>query len=351
MSNTIKYSESTEQRALNKGNWWIGTGDSNKGPTVESGYWNAINPPDGGYTVYLNKESNGPSIHSITSDENLISFTNKISGNNYTTVAECLVYYQTQDDKLCVNREIENIVTDGLIMYLDGGIVSSYPKSGGIWYDISGNGNNASIGVANFSNGVFESITYPGYADRLEFFTPNSTSLNNTLSVTTGGWTIQEWVRIDDATYPETIAGTVASGGAYRDTATGFDWNHGEMSMSRFEMGASSALINDNNSYDAIGAITIPSPYNTFGVWYCRHLYWDRDNNQMGLYYNEAHMGSISMGVLDGYSVYDGGGISWGQLYGWRHEGARSSIKIWNRVLSSDEISQNYNAQKGRFEL
>jgi hypothetical protein len=27
MSNTIKYSESTEQRAISKGNWYIGTGD------------------------------------------------------------------------------------------------------------------------------------------------------------------------------------------------------------------------------------------------------------------------------------------------------------------------------------
>ena len=351
LPNPIKYNTSTESNALKLGDFWIGTGDVSKGPTSITGYWNGITPPAGGYTVYLNKASKGPSISLCSNDADLIALTNRMSGNNYTTVSECLSYFSGQPDKVCFNRDYEGIVTDGLVLNLDAGFTPSYPKSGNTWYDISGNGNNTSIGVANFSNGVFESITSPSYADRLEFFTPNSTSLNNALSVTTGGWTIQEWVRIDDATYPEAIAGTVASGRAYRDTETGFDWNHGEMSMSRFEMGASSALINDNNTYDAIGAITIPSPYTTFGVWYCRHLYWDRDNNQMGLYYNDAHMGSISMGVLDGYSVYDGGGISWGHLYGWRHEGARASIKIWNRVLSSAEVSQNYNAQKDRFEI
>ena len=351
MANPIKYNTISESRALNKGNWWIGTGDVGKGPTDVTGYWNGYDIPEGGYVIYLNKATGGPSVYAPNSDAELISLTNQIASASYTTINECFNYYSSQPDILVLDRDYEEIVTDGLIMNLDAGFLPSYPRNGNTWYDLSGNGNNASIGIANFSNGVFESITSPGYADRLEFYTADSTSLYNALSVTTGGWTIQEWVRIDDATYPETIAGTVASGGAYRNTATGFDWNHGEMSMSRFEMGASSALINDNNSYDAIGSITIPSPYNTFGVWYCRHLYWDRDNNQMGLYYNDAHMGSISMGVLDGYSIYDGGGISWGQLYGWRHEGARASVKIWNRVLSSTEVSQNFNAQKSRFGL
>ena len=349
MPNKVKYNPDGTENAIFKGNWAIDTSPPNTGggPSNVTGFYNGADAPEGGYVIY--EEG---AVRTIADDTELIAYTNSKSGETeITTLVDALDWVASQENSMLVDREIENIVTDGLIMYLDSGIITSYPGSGSTWYDISGNGNNASIGVANFSSGVFESITSPGYADRLEFFTPNSTSLNNTLSVTTGGWTIQEWVRIDDATYPETIAGTVASGGAYRNTATGFDWNHGEMSMSRFEMGASSALINDNNSYDAIGAITIPSPYNTFGVWYCRHLYWDRDNNQMGLYYNDAHMGSISMGVLDGYSVYDGGGISWGQLYGWRHEGARSSIKIWNRVLSSAEVSQNYNAQKDRFEI
>jgi len=40
MANPIKYNVSTETLALNKGNWWIGTGDVGKGPTNVTGFYN-----------------------------------------------------------------------------------------------------------------------------------------------------------------------------------------------------------------------------------------------------------------------------------------------------------------------
>ena len=55
MPNAIKYNVSAETLALKKGNFWIGTGDVSKGPTSNTGYYNGITPPSGGYTIYLNK--------------------------------------------------------------------------------------------------------------------------------------------------------------------------------------------------------------------------------------------------------------------------------------------------------
>ena len=65
---------------LKKGNFWIGTGDVSKGPTSSTGFYNGINPPSGGYTIYLNKASGGPSIYTATNDAQLISLTNLIAG-------------------------------------------------------------------------------------------------------------------------------------------------------------------------------------------------------------------------------------------------------------------------------
>jgi hypothetical protein len=62
MPNAIKYNVSTETLSLKKGNFWIGTGDVGKGPSSTSGFYKGITPPAGGYTIYLNKVSNGPSI-------------------------------------------------------------------------------------------------------------------------------------------------------------------------------------------------------------------------------------------------------------------------------------------------
>ncbi len=173
MPNPIKYNTSTESNALKLGDFWIGTGDVSKGPTSITGYWNGITPPAGGYTVYLNKASKGPSISLCSNDADLIALTNRMSGNNYTTVSECLSYFSGQPDKVCFNRDYEGIVTDGLVLNLDAGFTPSYPKSGNTWYDISGNGNNGTlVNGPTFSGG---SLVFDG--------NDNYTELSNTIEL------------------------------------------------------------------------------------------------------------------------------------------------------------------------
>jgi hypothetical protein len=79
MPNAIKYNVSAETLALKKGNFWIGTGDVGKGPTSSTGYYNGITPPSGGYTIYLNKATGGPSIYTVTTEAQLTGLTNTIS--------------------------------------------------------------------------------------------------------------------------------------------------------------------------------------------------------------------------------------------------------------------------------
>jgi hypothetical protein len=142
--------------ALKKGNFYIGTGDVGKGPTNVTGYYNGITPPSGGYTIYLNKASGGPSIYTASNDTQLISLTNTIAGASYTTVNECFNYYNGQSDKLCVNRDYESIVTDGLIFNLDANFIASYPRNGTDVYDLSGKGNDGTLinGVGFTNSGV-----------------------------------------------------------------------------------------------------------------------------------------------------------------------------------------------------
>jgi hypothetical protein len=79
MSNPIKYSTGSEALALKKGNFYIGTGDVGKGPTSSTGYYNGITPPSGGYTIYLNKETGGPSIYTVNTEAQLTGLTNTLS--------------------------------------------------------------------------------------------------------------------------------------------------------------------------------------------------------------------------------------------------------------------------------
>lgn len=156
MPNAIKYSTSAQTLALKKGNYWIGTGDVSKGPTSSTDYWNGITPPSGGYTIYVNKASQGPSIKVAANDSQLIAFTNEIANASYTTVNQCFNYFAGQSDKMCFNRDYEAVITNGLIVNLDGGFLPSYPRNNNSWYDISGNDNHFTLyngAVSTASNG------------------------------------------------------------------------------------------------------------------------------------------------------------------------------------------------------
>ena len=137
MPNGIKYSTDSQSLALKKGNFYIATGDVGKGPTSTTGYYNGITPPAGGYTIYLNKASGGPSIYVASNDSDLITLTNKIAGASYSTAAQCLSYFAGQTDKVVLSFDIGNIVTDGISLCLLPQNSICYPKGGGSWYDIA----------------------------------------------------------------------------------------------------------------------------------------------------------------------------------------------------------------------
>jgi hypothetical protein len=130
MPNAIKFSSTTQTLTIKKGRFWIGVGDVPKGTTAVTDFWNGITPPGGGYTIYLNKGSDGPSIYVAANDSELIFLTNKITGSSFTTVYECLYWYSTQTDKMVLNIDYPAIPTSGITFISDIGSTISYPKDG-----------------------------------------------------------------------------------------------------------------------------------------------------------------------------------------------------------------------------
>jgi len=129
MPNTIKYNTSSESNALSIGNMHMGVGDVGKGPTESTGFYNGVNPPHGGYTIYQHKSSGGPSILCPTSDAELIVITNGIAGTSYTTINECFNYFAGQNDKMVMNNLITPFITNGLRFSIDSRILPSYPHN------------------------------------------------------------------------------------------------------------------------------------------------------------------------------------------------------------------------------
>ena len=236
------------------------------------------------------------------------------------------------------------IVETNLVLSYDAMNIRSYPGSGTIWYDVSGYNNHGSINLGEYNSGGWLQNT-GNVSDFFYIITPNSSSLFNAFGTTTGGWSIEESVYTYSTNYPEADAGTVISDNAYSTGATGFDWQHG-IGVTQFTMGMTS---NSGGSYEDQPTIIVPSPYNQFNVWRLRTMVWNRGTNTFAFYINGNLIGSASTPNTAGTSVYDGGGCSWGTLYGWKFYGRRSTIKVYDTALTAAQVSTNWNAWQGRY--
>jgi hypothetical protein len=336
MPNPIKYSTGSETLSLKKGNFYIGTGDVGKGPSDTTGYYQGPSPTSGGYVIYLNKSGvpGDLSYHSAANDSQLISFTNNLSGTSFTSATQCLNYYATQTDKVCFNIDYEGIVTNGLVLNLDAGFTPSYSQSGITWYDIGSSSNNGSmVNGPSFSSTGGGSLFFDGVNDY------------GNLSVNPGAWG-QNSVSLCVAVYPEFDGETYGRPiFSKNESCVSGEW--------AIEYGRS-GINNGTNKFSFNSAVFVTST-NTFpkNAWYIVGFSFDASNRKYLMYVN-GNLEASGTGVTNLNNHNGTFGIGrfsncYPNVGPWK--GGISYIQLYNRALSSSELLQNYNAQKGRFGL
>lgn len=224
-----------------------------------------------------------------------------------------------------------DIVEDGLVLCLDAASKRSYTGAGTTWTDLTDNNNGALTNGPTFDSANGGSMGFDGTNDYVDFG-------SNVMFKSGGGWTVESWVRPD-----------AVSSGPYNFIG--------------------SASINYNSwywcVYDSKLAMWDLSPGNLWkygnttlstGQWYHAVLVSDPDNTSYYIYLNgEDDMSS-------GWSAYNGswqssksslavaylGRGSASQARYW--DGQMSSMRFYNKALTHNEIKQNYNATRGRFE-
>lgn len=318
--NSIKYSATSQSLALKKGNYWIGTGDVGKGPTQSSDYWNGITPPRGGYTVYLNKASNGPSIYVCSGDSDLITITNKIAGTSYTTAAQCLSWFMGQTDKMVLNTDYDAVITDGLVYLVDSSCVSSYPAGGTTLYPIA---NAGGVGNGTLTNGVSwnsttGTFTFDGADDLISI--ASSENFNNVSW--SSGLTVAVWYKIDALTdFNSQFRAMIGVGGAGRS----------------FNYYLYSPVNNPTQLYYHFSADYGSGVSSAVTVTTTRyHLAVFTINSQGGVYYHDGVASGTQTGATPSYNP--SGGTQYlgradnqfkGNIYRWA---------LYNRALSSTEV-------------
>ncbi len=185
MNNKVKMSGTYANGCIIKDNMQLAVDETlTYGPTSSTGFWAGITPPAGGYTVYLTKGSQGPSIYT-TSD--IVASTKQISGNNsITTVAQALDWYYGQTDKIVVNRNFPNLRTSGLQIAFDSAFPPCFPRTGTSCYDMSPTHHQLITNGTWVTDGIYLANDAPN---------PGANSKNWVVNVNTTIQTISIWIK------------------------------------------------------------------------------------------------------------------------------------------------------------
>ena len=221
-----------------------------------------------------------------------------------------------------------HIITDGLVLALDAASPRSYPGTGTTWYDLSGNGNNgtnSNITYSSTNGGIF----YFNNSSSVSLIS-NSPSLNPTT-----GLTIESWVKFDG-------------------NSNDFIFEKGNVNT-QYSLFSHSTDIVFRTKHSGDGLYHTQSPAkSTVGVvngqWH--HIVGSWDGSTKIIYVDGILRNSVSKSgnlvtQTTGAAVGRFGGTSTGYYFG----GYIPKVALYNRALSAEEITQNYNALKSRFEL
>jgi hypothetical protein len=336
--NAIKYNVSAETLALKKGNFWIGTGDVGKGPTSSTGYYNGITPPSGGYTIYLNKETGGPSIYTVTTEAQMVSLTNTIGAQSFTTSGQCLNWFATQTDKMVFNIDYPSIVTNGLVMNLDAGFTPSYPTTATTWYDVSSEGNNGTLtNGPTYSSVNGGSIVFDGADDTLTFGSPNITSsctVNQWIQPLSGSATTMRtlgYVTVNSATatlYSQLVKNSNVW--YHQVLVSGYQSGYAEEMNVYFQSNVTS-FVQNNTPYNFTFTWERTSGVNSTLKTYLNGVYREQEINTNNYWVNTASLATATYNISNTY------------------KGNISNTTFYNRALTSTEILQNYQATFTRF--
>ena len=174
-----------------------------EGLDVSSIMNSGVEIPLGGYVVYTIGLNNTPKAWIAYTDGDLLPIARTLGGNP-TTVADAKYYICSITDAWILENPMDNITTDGLVMKLDAGNLSSYPEINNSFMDVCGGNNNSTLvngptfnpnGFLNFDGvddyGTVNSVTSDLVSNNITFIAlikaDGSNSHKSIFSINTSG--------------------------------------------------------------------------------------------------------------------------------------------------------------------
>ena len=218
-------------------------------------------------------------------------------------------------------KNSKNIVTENLVLALDGSDKISYPGSGSTWFDRCGQGNNGTIANASFSD---NSIVFDGTEDRV------STNYGSGKNPTTQDLTYEVWAK---------------KSGAGNDEFLFFNsqWSDNRRVYvgdkdGKLAWGVQNRSWNSNNTDFTI----------THNQWFQTVVTFSGSSAK--LYANSELKDTDTITSFEfSHDLVIGSARTYSALQDWT--GNIASFRVYEKALTQTEILQNYNATKSRFGL
>lgn len=214
-----------------------------------------------------------------------------------------------------------SIVTSGLVLCYDAANPRSYPGSGTTIYDVSGNGFHGTLtnGVA-YSSSNNGSLVFDGVDDYVSFSNPlNQSNLTQV-------WTVLGWISITDKVSQTLIGGL--------NSACSVCYSQGNNSLLYLNSGA-----NDYYTYGGdLGNVG----------WTLATFRFNNSNGDRTIY---RDLSNISTGGPNNTSIPSGQSSTFYVGYGGPGylQGNLSQLLMYNRYITDVELTQNFNALRGRY--
>nr|QMP83414.1 MAG: hypothetical protein [Caudoviricetes sp.] len=232
-------------------------------------------------------------------------------------------------------------ITDGLVLYLDANLPSSYSGTGTAWYDLSKYSNNGTISNANYTlNGKQTNFNFDNSED---YVLVNNSSTFNFAS----NFTVSSWIKVNSFN-TSLIHNVISKKTSYNSAQKGWSC--------QYDYRTSGVLQFRNNDGTSLSDHTPTSSSNNTTLLNQTNNYvnsvWVISNNTVSFYINGNFLQTIAVIFTNTDTTNN---IYIGKTATSTPGGDPSLImslgviSLYNRALSATEIQQNFNATRSRY--
>jgi hypothetical protein len=226
-------------------------------------------------------------------------------------------------------NDYKNIITTGLVLHLDASALESYPGTGDYWYNMGTNGGSISKGTYLPSYTTLSGVTCFNFNQTGAFF-ENTSFFTTPFPAGGTNLTIDVWINPAASELTAGDRGNIVR--ATNGNAWYMSWNKDNRKLSNYWYGKT-----NEGYHESTAAITRGTWNNLVSSW---------SSSGLSQYINNTKTTAVTSGT--------GGSTTSGITIGYEGDGRQfaggiASIKIYNRALSDNEVTQNYNIQKARF--